>query len=127
MVVDNGDNDQNKTSFSILTFHFGFLCYSFLVLILMSSFRLDTSFNSLTITSKSSVSKTTTTTTTNRRLLDVDPHRLSVINAANMTASGIGIHQRRTSIVNHHHQRRNSQLRKASFAASTLVCVTEYN
>jgi hypothetical protein len=89
----------------------------------MSSFRLDTSFNSLTITSKSSVS---TTTTTNRRLLDVDPHRLSAVNSANMSVSGVTIHQRRSSIVNHH-QRRNSQLRKASFTTSTLVCVTISN
>lgn len=86
----------------------------------MSSFRLDTSFNSLTITSSSSVS-TTTTTTTNRRLLDVDPHRLCIVNSPNMNVSGVSIHQRRTSIVNHH-QRRNSQLRKSSFTASTLVC-----
>jgi len=91
----------------------------------MSSFRLDTSFNSLTITSTSSVSTTTTTTTTNRRLLDVDPHRLSIVNSPNMNVSGVSIHQRRTSIVNHH-QRRNSQLRKASFTTSTLVCVTKY-
>jgi hypothetical protein len=74
----------------------------------MSSFRSD---NSLTITSA----------TTNRRLLDVDPRRLSIINAANMSATGVTIHQRRTSIVNYH-QRRNSQLRKASFTTSTLVC-----
>jgi hypothetical protein len=86
----------------------------------MSSFHLDTSFNSLTITSKSSVS---TTMTTNRRLLDVDPHCLSVVNPTNMNASGVSIHQRRASIVN---QRRNSQLRKGSFT-STLVCVTKYN
>ena len=87
----------------------------------MSSYRLDTSFNSLTITSTSSIS-TTTTTTTNRRLLDVDPHRLSIINPSpNINVSGLTIHQRRTSIVNPY-QRRNSQLRKASFTTSTLVC-----
>jgi hypothetical protein len=90
----------------------------------MSSFRLDTSFNSLTITSTSSVS--TTTTTTNRRLLDVDPHphRLSMVNPTNINVSGVSIHQRRTPNVNHH-QRRNSQLRKASFTTSTLVRVTK--
>jgi hypothetical protein len=87
----------------------------------MSSFPLDTSFNSLTITSTSSVS---TTTTTNRRLLDVDPHRLSIVNPANINVSGVSIHQRRTSNVNHH-QRRNSQLRKGSFTTSTLVRVTK--
>ncbi|CAF2072300.1 unnamed protein product, partial [Rotaria magnacalcarata] len=87
----------------------------------MSSYRLDTSFNSLTITSKSPVptKATTTTTATYYRLLDVDSHRLSIGNAANINASGVSNHQRRTSIVNHH-QRRNSQLRKASFATSTL-------
>jgi len=88
----------------------------------MSSFRLDTSFNSLTITSTSSVSTTTTTTTTNRRLLDVDPHRLSMVNPTNINVSGVSIHQRRTPNVNHH-QRRNSQLRKSSFTTSTLVRV----
>jgi hypothetical protein len=87
----------------------------------MSLFRLDTSFNSLTITSKSSVS---TTTTTNRRLLDVDPHRLSIVNSPNMNVSGVSIHQRRTSTANLH-PRRNSQLRKSSFTTSTLVCVTK--
>jgi hypothetical protein len=88
----------------------------------MSSFRLDTSFNSMTITSTSSVSTRTTTTINNRHLLDADPHRLSIVNAANMNAASIAaIHQRRASIVNHH-QRRNSQLRKASFTTSTLVC-----
>jgi hypothetical protein len=66
-------------------------------------------------------SLTNTSVTTNRHLLDVDPRRLSMINAANMTASGVTIHQRRTSIVNYH-QRRNSQLRKSSFTTSTLVC-----
>jgi hypothetical protein len=91
----------------------------------MSSFRIDTSFNSLTITSTSSVS---TTTTTNRRLLETDPSRLSIVNPMNMNVSGVNIHPRRTSILNHH-QRRNSQLRKASFTTSTLVCVcvTKYN
>ncbi|CAF1460511.1 unnamed protein product [Adineta steineri] len=93
----------------------------------MSSLRLDTAFNSLTITSTSSVTTTATATITNRRLLDVDPNRLSIANTANMNISGVGIHQRRTSIVNHHHQRRNSQLRKASFTTSTMVCVTKYN
>ena len=44
-----------------------------------------------------------------RRVLETDPHRLAVL------------HPRRTSIVNH--QRRNSQLRKASFTTSTLVCL----
>jgi hypothetical protein len=92
----------------------------------MSSFRLDTSFNSLTITSTSSVSTTTTTTTTNRRLLDVDSIRLPIGNPENMNISSVSIHQRRTSTVNHH-QRRNSQLRKGSFSTSTLVCVTKYN
>jgi len=62
-----------------------------------------------------------TSATTNRHFLDVDPRRLSMINAANMTTTGIIIHQRRTSIVNYH-QRRNSQLRKSSFTTSTLVC-----
>jgi hypothetical protein len=62
-----------------------------------------------------------TSATTNRQFLDVDPRRLSMINAANMTASGVTIHPRRTSIVNYH-QRRNSQLRKTSFTTSTLVC-----
>lgn len=60
-------------------------------------------------------------TTTNRHLFDVDPRRLSIINATNTTSSGVAMHQRRTSIVNYH-QRRNSQLRKASFTTSTLVC-----
>ncbi|CAF1170847.1 unnamed protein product [Adineta steineri] len=71
----------------------------------------NNSSNSLTINSSPA----------NRHLLDVDPRRLSMINAANMTATGIAIHQRRTSIINYH-QRRNSQLRKASFTTSTLVC-----
>ena len=84
-----------------------------------SSFRPNNSSNPLTITSTTTT--TTTTTTTNRHFLDVDPRRLSMINAANMTAAGVTIHQRRTSIVNYH-QRRNSQLRKASFTTSTLVC-----
>lgn len=57
----------------------------------------------------------------NRHLLDVDPRRLSMINAASMSAAGHSIHQRRTSIINYH-QRRNSQLRKASFTTSILVC-----
>jgi hypothetical protein len=74
----------------------------------MSSFQPN---NSLPITS----------IPTNRHFLDVDPRRLSIINATNMTASGVIIHQRRTSIVNYH-QRRNSQLRKSSFTTSTLVC-----
>lgn len=77
----------------------------------MSSFRLDASFNSLTITSAA----------TTRHLFDIDPRRLSLINAANMAASGVTIHQRRTSVVNQH-QRRNSQLRKSSFTTSTVVC-----
>jgi hypothetical protein len=93
----------------------------------MSSFRLDTSFNSLTITSTSSISTTTTTGTTNRRSFDIDSHRLSIVNPMNMNVSGVSsIYQRRTSTVNHH-QRRNSQLRKGSFTTSTLVCVRNYN
>ncbi|CAF1103635.1 unnamed protein product [Adineta ricciae] len=56
-----------------------------------------------------------------RHLLDVDPRRLSMINAANMSAAGHPIHQRRTSIINYH-QHRNSQLRKSSFTTSILVC-----
>ena len=79
----------------------------------MSSFPFDTLFNSLTITSTSSVS---TTSSTNRHLVANDPHRLSITNSTNP------VHQRRTSIVSHH-QRRNSQLRKGSFTTSTLVCV----
>ncbi len=70
---------------------------------------------------RSNNSFTINSATTNRQLLDVDPRRLSMINAANMTSTGIPIHQRRTSIVNYH-QRRNSQLRKSSFTTSTLVC-----
>ncbi|CAF0874923.1 unnamed protein product [Rotaria sp. Silwood1] len=85
----------------------------------MSSYRLNTSFNSLTITSRSSIS---TTITANDCLLDVDSHLLSIGNALNINVSGVSNHQRRTSIVNLH-QRRNSQLRKASFTTSTLVCV----
>ncbi len=53
--------------------------------------------------------------------LDINPRRVSIINAANMTAAGLSISQRRTSIVNYH-QRRNSQLRKSSFTTSILVC-----
>jgi hypothetical protein len=87
----------------------------------MSSFRFDTSFNSLTITSTSSVSTTTTTATANRHAIETDPSRLLIVSPLNMNVSGVSIHQRRTSIVNHH-QRRNSQLRKASFTTSTLVC-----
>ncbi|CAF3762987.1 unnamed protein product [Rotaria sordida] len=86
----------------------------------MSSYHLNTSFNSLTITSKSSIS--TTTISTSHCLLDVDSHRLSISSAQNINVSGVSNHQRRTSIVNHH-QRRNSQLRKASFTTSTLVCL----
>jgi hypothetical protein len=56
--------------------------------------------------------------TPNRHFLDADPRRLSIIHAANMSATGF---QRRTSNVNYH-QRRNSQLRKSSFTTSTLVC-----
>ncbi|CAF1421311.1 unnamed protein product [Adineta ricciae] len=96
----------------------------------MSSYRLDTPFNSLTITSASSISTTTMTTTAaaaNRYLLDADPRRLSTVNTTNTNISGANLHQRRTSIVNHHHQRRNSQLRKSSFSTSTLVCVTKSN
>ncbi|UJR38378.1 hypothetical protein I4U23_031048 [Adineta vaga] len=98
----------------------------------MSSFRLDTAFNSLAITSTSSISTTTTTTTNapisaNRYLLDADPRRLSIVNTPNTNLSGGNIPQRRTSIVNHNHQRRNSQLRKSSFTTSTLVCVTKSN
>lgn len=85
----------------------------------MSSYRLTPSFNSLTVTSKSSVPKATNS----HRLLDVEPHRLSVGNTMSKNVSGVSNHQRRTSIVNHHHQRRNSQLRKASFTTSTLVCI----
>ncbi|CAF4631437.1 unnamed protein product, partial [Rotaria socialis] len=87
----------------------------------MPLYRLDASFNSLAITSKSSVptKATTITTATYHRLLDVDSHRLSIGNAANINVTGVSNHQRRTSIVNHH-QRRNSQLRKASFTTSTL-------
>ncbi|CAF0926851.1 unnamed protein product [Rotaria sordida] len=67
----------------------------------------------------------TPSATTNRHFLDVDPRRLSIINAANMTSAGVSIHQRRTSIVNYY-QRRNSQLRKASFTTSTLsLAVTD--
>ncbi|CAF2536247.1 unnamed protein product [Rotaria sp. Silwood2] len=62
----------------------------------------------------------TPSATTNRHLFDVDPRRLSIINAANITSAGVTIHQRRTSIVNYY-QRRNSQLRKASFTTSTLT------
>lgn len=58
---------------------------------------------------------------TNHHTLDVDPRRLSIINATNITSAGVAIHQRRTSIVNYY-QRRNSQLRKSSFTTSTLVC-----
>ncbi|CAF0890269.1 unnamed protein product [Rotaria sordida] len=89
----------------------------------MSSYHLNTSFNSLTITSKSSIS--TTTISTSHCLLDVDSHRLSISSAQNINVSGVSNHQRRTSIVNHH-QRRNSQLRKASFTTSTLsLAVTD--
>jgi hypothetical protein len=85
----------------------------------MSSFRFDTSFNSLTITSTSSIS--TTTKTTDRRSIEGDPSRLPIVNPLHMNVSGVSVHQHRTSIVNHH-QRRNSQLRKTSFTTSTLVC-----
>ncbi|CAF3785168.1 unnamed protein product [Rotaria sordida] len=68
----------------------------------------------------------TPSATTNRHFLDVDPRRLSIINAANMTSAGVSIHQRRTSIVNYY-QRRNSQLRKASFTTSTLPETNEPN
>ncbi len=60
-------------------------------------------------------------TTPNHHFRDIDPRRISIINAANMTAAGLAIHQRRTSIVNYY-QRRNSQLRKSSFTTSILVC-----
>ena len=62
-----------------------------------------------------------TSSTPTRHFLDLDPRRLSILNAAHMTATGLSLHPRRTSIVNYH-QRRNSQLRKASFTTSTLVC-----
>ena len=75
----------------------------------MSSFR--SNINSFPLTSASAI----------RHFLDVDPRRLSIINAANMSATGVTLHQRRTSIVNYH-QRRNSQLRKASFTTGILVC-----
>lgn len=86
----------------------------------MSSYHVNASINISRMTSASSVS--TKKTGINRRLLDLDSHRLSKSNTANVNVSGTSVHQRGTSIVNHH-QRRNSQLRKASFAASTLVCV----
>ncbi|UJR07761.1 hypothetical protein I4U23_012044 [Adineta vaga] len=56
----------------------------------------------------------------NRHLLDVNPRRLSMINAAHMSATGHSMHQRRTSIINYH-QHRNSQLRKTSFTTSILT------
>ncbi len=77
----------------------------------MSSIHPNNSSNSLAITPP----------IPNRHFFDVDPRRLSMINAANMTATGISIHQRRASIINYY-QRRNSQLRKGSLTASTLVC-----
>ena len=61
------------------------------------------------------------TSTPSRHFVGLNPRRLSILNAAHMTATGMTLHQRRTSIVNYH-QRRNSQLRKSSFTTSTLVC-----
>ena len=131
MVINNNENEYNKKIYArsiywkrLSIFLLSTIFFS-LFLILMSSSRLDTPFNSLTITSTSSVS-TRTTTTTKRRSFDVDPHRFSIVNPVNTNVSGVSIHQRRTSVVNHH-QRRNSQLRKTSFTTSTLVCVTKYN
>lgn len=59
--------------------------------------------------------------TSNRQALDPESHRFVTLNSTNVSTSSATIHQRRTSIVNHH-QRRNSQLRKASFTTSILVC-----
>ena len=105
----------------------------------MSSSHLDTSLNPSSSISTPTPTVTVITTTTavaaaaaaaavtttppddTRRLLDADPCRLSMNNTLNISPAGAAIHQRRISIVNQH-QRRNSQLRKASFTTSILVC-----
>ncbi len=125
LVGNNDDDDKSKNnknihSFLILTFCIFLSSSSILFLSLFPWFdHLYCSYRSFH--SNNPLPMNSATPTNNLHFLDVDPRRLSMINAANMTATGFSISPRRTSIVNYY-QRRNSQLRKSSFTTSVLVC-----
>ena len=88
----------------------------------MSSHQLDPLLNPLTITAPLSVqTRTQTKALANRHLPDVASPSPSMNNFFDMNVSDVNTHQHRVSIINRH-QHRNSQLRKASFNISTLVC-----